>query len=424
MVGTNTKTQDILAGVDLSAFDSIGESILADPSGKTNSSSSSSNSAAPSPSVTPQPGGPSSSPAPNPVALTETSVPGSRAKSVDKGKVKEKESKGGFASFFKTKFLGGLAGSHSAATEGDHTGAAAAVETVAAAAGANGKDTNTQSELAQSTSATTTTTTEGEQSNGVSLSSVKRSTSVKSIKATSTLARKAAASPDNMDSNPSSLPAASSSFMDLGKSAFASLLRKPRSETPVEDDLLDEVPSARKTIPRKPTIPKAEGKSSSTRRSAENLDDNVTVPSLARSPSAMRTLPRKQTSKGQSTSENVNIEDQAKDGIMTLLRSASLKRSVSVKADSSTAAATPQQAASINLASAKAALKAEFNKPSLASLQAELAALRGEDPEPAPWFLAPGKKKGLAAAAAVAAEVTPDDATPKATGGKADAAGN
>ncbi|KAJ3266493.1 hypothetical protein HDU77_000593 [Chytriomyces hyalinus] len=423
MVGTNTKTQDILAGVDLSAFDSIGESILADPSAKTSSSSSSSSAAA-SPSVTPQPGGPSSSPAPNPVALTEASVPGSRAKSVDKGKVKEKESKGGFASFFKTKFLGGLAGAaNSTATESNQTANAAAgatvVETVA---------TNTQSELAQSTTtpSTTTTTTDllgGEQSNnGVSLSSVKRSTSVKSIKATSTLARKAAASPDNMDSNPSSLTAASSSFMDLGKSAFASLLRKPRSETPVEDDLLDEVASARKTIPRKPTIPKAEGKSSSTRRSAENLEDNATVPSLARSPSAMRTLPRKQTtSKGQSTSENVNIEDQAKDGIMTLLRSASLKRSVSVKANASTAA-TPQ-AASINLASAKAALKAEFNKPSLASLQAELAVLRGEDPEPAPWFLAPGKKKGLATAAA-AAEVTPDDATPKAAGGKADAAGN
>ncbi|TPX46428.1 hypothetical protein CcCBS67573_g10312 [Chytriomyces confervae] len=418
MVGTNTKTQDILAGVDLSAFDSIGESILADPSAK---SSSSSNSAAASPSVTPQPGGPSSSPAPNPVALTEASGPGSRAKSVDKGKVKEKESKGGFASFFKTKFLGGLAGANSATTENNQTAASAAaaataVETVA---------TNTQSELAQSTTTATTTTatTEllgGEQSNnGVSLSNVKRSTSVKSIKATSTLARKAAASPDNMDSNPSSLTAASSSFMDLGKSAFASLLRKPRSETPVEDDLLDEVASARKTIPRKPTIPKAEGKTSSTRRSAENLDDNVTVPSLARSPSAMRTLPRKQTSKGQSTSENVNIEDQAKDGIMTLLRSASLKRSVSVKANAS-AAATPQ-AASINLASAKAALKAEFNKPSLASLQAELAVLRGEDPEPAPWFLAPGKKKGLAAAAEV---TTPDDATPKATGGKADSAGN
>ncbi|KAJ3240978.1 hypothetical protein HDU81_002147 [Chytriomyces hyalinus] len=412
MVGTNTKTQDILAGVDLSAFDSIGESILADTTtGKT--------SAAPSPSVTPQPG-PSSSPAPNPVALTEASVPGSRAKSVDKGKVKEKESRG-FASFFKTKFLGGLAGANSAgANEGDQTGASAG-ETVASTR-ASGKETSTQSGLAQSTTTTTTTTDlAGEQSNGVSLSTVNRSTSVKSIKATSTLARKAAASPDNTDPTTtasSSLAAASSSFMDLGKSAFASLLRKPRSETPVEDDLLDEVPSARRTIPRKPTIPKAEGKTS-TRRSAEDLDDNVTVPSLARSPSAMRTLPRQQTSKGQSTSENVNIEDQAKDGIMTLLRSASLKRSVSVKADAS--AATPQTAA-INLASAKAALKAEFNKPSLASLQAELAALRGEEPEPAPWFLAPGKKKGLAAAAAEAAS---DDASPKAAAaGKSEAAGN
>ncbi|KAI8612664.1 hypothetical protein BC830DRAFT_1170871 [Chytriomyces sp. MP71] len=90
-----------------------------------------------------------------------------------------------------------------------------------------------------------------------------------------------------------------------------------------------------------------------------------------------------------------NIDDAAKDGVLTLLRTTSVKRTATLaRTNAFRTRPSPRSRRTycnkryhlITCAAAKAAFKAEFN---IAELQVELAALRGTDQ--AAEFLAPGE---------------------------------
>ncbi|KAI8621507.1 hypothetical protein BC830DRAFT_1094243 [Chytriomyces sp. MP71] len=219
--------------------------------------------------------------------------------------------------------------------------------------------------------------------------------------------------------SPSTPTAESAGFLQLGKSAFASLLRKPRAESPSdasagrdEPEFLDDVPSAI-AAGRAQSLNLTAKKSTSRKDISDPDAPPPQPPTLLRSLSKKNaTLSRAGTraktpgppgnGAGDDDGTPRNIEDVAKDGVLTLLRTASVKRTATLSransASDAAAASTsdaPSVSSGITYAAAKAALKAEFNKPSIAELQAELAALRGTDQaaEPVAWFLAPGKKK-------------------------------